>query len=62
MAVQINGKLRAAVRMPRDCENADMIAAAKADPKIAAALEGVSIDREIAVRNKIVNFVVRPGK
>ena len=62
VAVQINGKLRAAVRMPRDCENADMIAAAKADPKIAAALEGVSIVREIAVRNKIVNFVVRPGK
>ncbi|MBE6937092.1 MAG: leucine--tRNA ligase [Ruminococcaceae bacterium] len=62
VAVQINGKLRATIRVARDSENDVMIAAAKAEPKIAAALEGVNVVREIAVKNKIVNFVVKPAK
>ena len=62
VAVQINGKLRATIRVARDSENDVMIAAAKAEPKIAAAVEGVNVVREIAVKNKIVNFVVKPAK
>ena len=62
VAVQINGKLRATIRVPRDSENEVMLAAAHAEPKIAAALEGVTVIREIAVKNRIVNFVVKPVK
>ena len=62
VAVLINGTLRATIRVARDSENDVMIAAAKAEPKIAAALEGVNVVREIAVKNKIVNFVVKPAK
>ncbi|MBQ1224264.1 MAG: class I tRNA ligase family protein, partial [Oscillospiraceae bacterium] len=62
VAVQINGKLRATIRVARDSENDVMIAAAKEEPKVAAALEGVTVVREIAVKNKIVNFVVKPAK
>ncbi|MBQ9543699.1 MAG: class I tRNA ligase family protein, partial [Clostridia bacterium] len=59
VAVQINGKLRATVQLPADCPNAEAIAAAKADPQVARALEGKQIVKEICVPKKIVNFVVR---
>ncbi|MDD6262270.1 MAG: leucine--tRNA ligase [Clostridiales bacterium] len=62
VAVQINGKLRATIRVPRDSESDVMLAAAHAEPKVAAALEGVTVIREIAVKNRIVNFVVKPAK
>ncbi|MBR4941925.1 MAG: class I tRNA ligase family protein, partial [Clostridia bacterium] len=62
IAVQINGKLRATIRVARDSANDVMIAAAKEEPKVAAALNGMELIREIAVKNKIVNFVVKPAK
>ena len=36
-----------------------LIAAAKADERIAAAIEGKTVIKEIAVPNKIVNIVVK---
>ncbi|MGN1048422.1 MAG: leucine--tRNA ligase [Eubacteriales bacterium] len=59
IAVQICGKLRATILLPRDSSKEDAIAAAKADPKIAPMLEGKTIVKEIAVPNKIVNIVVK---
>ncbi len=59
VAVQINGKLRTTVKLPRDAAREEALAIAKADPKIAAAIEGKTIIKEIAVPNKIVNIVVK---
>ena len=57
--VQVNGKLRAKVELPADSDRAAAEAAAKADPKIAAALDGKTIVKTIVVPGKMVNFVVR---
>ena len=59
IAVQINGKLRSTILLPRDCPKDDAIAAAKADEKIMPLIEGKMIVKEIAVPNKIVNIVIR---
>ncbi len=59
VAVQVNGKLRATVMMPLNSSKDDAIAIAKADPKVAAAIEGKSVVKEISVPNKIVNIVVK---
>ena len=59
VAVQINGKLKSTISLPINCPKDDAIAAAKADEKVAAALEGKTIVKEIAVPNRIVNIVVR---
>ncbi len=59
VALQINGKLRGTLTLPKDCPKEDAIAAAKADPRIASAIEGKTIVKEIAVPNRIVNIVIR---
>jgi leucyl-tRNA synthetase len=59
VALQINGKLRGTIMLPMNCAREDAIALAKADERIAAAIEGKTIVKEIAVPNKIVNIVVK---
>ena len=59
VALQINGKLRGTIMLPMNCAREDAIAMAKADERIAAAIEGKTIVKEIAVPNKIVNIVVK---
>jgi leucyl-tRNA synthetase len=59
VVVQINGKVRGKVSLPVDLSREEAIAIAKADERIAAALEGKTIVKEIAVPNKIVNIVVK---
>ncbi len=59
IAVQVNGKLRATILLPRDMAKEDAIAAAKADEKVKPFVEGKTIIKEIAVPNKIVNIVVK---
>ncbi len=59
VAVQFNGKLRGTVKLPMNCPAEQAIAIAKADEKIAPMLEDKTIIKEIAVLNRIVNFVVR---
>jgi leucyl-tRNA synthetase len=59
VVLQINGKLRGTIMLPVNCPKDDAIAAAKADERIAAAIDGKTIVKEIAVPNKIVNIVVR---
>ncbi len=59
IAVQVNGKLRATIMLPRDIAKEDAIAAAKADEKVKPFVEGKTIIKEIAVPNKIVNIVVK---
>ncbi len=58
IAVQVMGKLRGTIAMPPDSPRDTTIAAAKAEPNVARALQGKRIAKEIYVPNRIVNFVV----
>ena len=59
IGVQVNGKLRATVTIPTNCEKEEALVLAKADEKVRAALEGKNLVKEIYVPNKIVNLVVK---
>ena len=59
IVVQINGKIRAKLNVPADIEQADAVAAAKADEKVAAELDGKNIIKEIYVKGKLVNIVAK---
>ena len=61
IGVQFNGKMRAVISIPTDCERDTALAIAKTDEKIAAMLNGFQIVKEIYVPNKILNFVVKPN-
>jgi leucyl-tRNA synthetase len=59
LPVQINGKLRGRITIAADATNDQIIQAAKTDPKVASALEGKEIIKEIVVPNRMVNLVVK---
>lgn len=54
---QVNGKYRGDAQLPADVSKDDAIAAAKANAKISAHIDGKEIKREIYVPGKIVNIV-----
>ncbi|MDT4911709.1 MAG: leucyl-tRNA synthetase [Pseudonocardiales bacterium] len=56
--VQINGKLRGVITVPADADAEAMEAAARADARITAALDGRETRRVVAVPGRLVNFVV----
>ena len=58
IAVQVNGKLKATIDLPRDSDQASAEAAALADAKIVAAMAGKPARKVIVVPNRIVNVVV----
>ena len=60
IVVQINGKIRTRLVIPAAADAADVLAMAKADEKIASALEGMQLVKELYVPGKLVNLVVRP--
>jgi leucyl-tRNA synthetase len=55
--VQINGKVRARVTVPADADDAAMESAARAEEKVAAALEGKTVRKVIVVKGRLVNIV-----
>jgi len=57
-AVQPNGKVRQRVVVPATDDPAELEAAVRADPKVAALLEGRTVRKAIAVPGRLVNFVV----
>jgi leucyl-tRNA synthetase len=57
MAVQVNGTVRATIEVPATAEEADVLAAARAEANVARHLEGKTLRREIYVPGRIVNFV-----
>ena len=59
IAVQINGKVRGKVTLPQNADKDTALTAVRADPKLAAQLEGKTVVKEIVVPNKIINIVVR---
>jgi leucyl-tRNA synthetase len=58
LAVQVNGKLRATIELPRDADKAAAEAAALAEPAVQRAIEGQALRKVIVVPNRIVNLVV----
>ena len=60
IALQVNGKLKGTILLPLDCPKEEALSAARQNEKIAAAVSGMTIVKEIFVPNKIINFVVRP--
>ena len=59
IVLQVNGKIKSKVMLPAEAGKDELIAAAKADEKIASAIEGKQIVKEIVVPNKLVNIVIR---
>ena len=59
IAVQVNGKVRARLTVDADISADGAIAAAKENPKIAAAIADGTVVKELYVPRKLVNFVIR---
>ena len=58
IAVQVMGKLRGTVAVVPGAGEAEVIAAAEAEPNVARVLEGKRIVKRIHVPGRVVNFVV----
>jgi len=58
VAVQVNGKLRATISVPKDALEADVIATARAEDNVARHIEDKDERRVIHVPGRLVNFVV----
>ena len=59
IVVQVCGKVRARLNVAADIQKDDAIAAAKAEPKVAAEISGKNILKEIYVPGKLVNIVAK---
>jgi len=58
-AVQVRGKVRGRVTVPRGADRQAVLAAARQVPNVARHLEGKTVIKEIFVPGRLVNFVVR---
>ena len=58
LAIQVNGKLRATIDLPRDAAQDVAEAAARAHPAVEKAAEGKPIRKVIVVPNRVINVVV----
>ena len=59
IAVQVNGKVKARLKVAADITSEDAIATAKADPAVAEALSGKTVVKEIYVKGRLVNLAVK---
>ena len=59
LPVQVMGKVRGRITVPKDADEATVLEAAKADPNVAAHLEGKTIHKTIVVPGKMVNLVAK---
>ena len=62
MAVQVNGKLRATIKVPVDSADDVVVAAACAEEKVKRQMEGMQLVKTIVVKNKLVNLILKPAK
>ncbi|HVA10952.1 MAG TPA: leucine--tRNA ligase [Candidatus Dormibacteraeota bacterium] len=58
VVIQVNGKLRGEISVTRGADEASVVAAAKADQKVARYLESQTIRKTVYVDGKLVNFVI----
>jgi leucyl-tRNA synthetase len=59
LPVQVNGKVKSTVSVPRDASKDEVVLIACADPKVASAIDGKTVVKEIVVPGKIINIVVK---
>ncbi len=59
MPIQINGKVRSIITLPKSATKDEVLATVKADEKVKAAIVGKTIVKEIVVPGKIINIVVK---
>ncbi len=59
--VQVNGKLRAVIRVPLDEEEERVKRLALEDPRVARLLDGKQVKKVVYVKNKLINLVVGDG-
>ena len=57
-AVQVNGKLRGEIEVPKDADEAQVRAAAEGDERVAAHLAGKQVRKFVFVKGRLCNFVV----
>jgi leucyl-tRNA synthetase len=57
--VQVNGRVRATLRVPAGASEADVVVKAKSDPAVGRHLDGKRIVKTIFVPNKLLNLVVQ---
>ncbi len=55
--VQVNGKLRGHILVPADADDAQVQAAAQANARVQAALEGRTVRKVIVVKGRLINIV-----
>ncbi|MDD6644445.1 MAG: leucine--tRNA ligase [Oscillospiraceae bacterium] len=60
IVVQVNGKIKAKLMIPADAEQSEAISLAKADENVKKAVEGMNIIKEIYVKGRLINIVVKP--
>jgi leucyl-tRNA synthetase len=58
IAVQVNGKLRATIELPRDADRAAAESAALGEAAVQRALDGKPPKKIVVVPNRIVNVVM----
>ncbi len=61
IVVQINGKIRAKFMAPTGSDEATLKASAYDQAQVQKYLEGMTVVKEIVIKNKIVNIVVKPS-
>ena len=59
IAVQVCGKIKARIMVPADADQDAALALAKANDKVAAALEGKNVIKELYVPGRLVNIVAK---
>ena len=59
IALQVNGKIRSRLMIPVDASQEEVLTKAKADPKISGEISGKTVVKEIYVKGKLVNIVVK---
>ncbi|MDD6478428.1 MAG: leucine--tRNA ligase, partial [Oscillospiraceae bacterium] len=59
IAVQVNGKVRARINVAADITDADAIALAKAEAAVEKEIEGKTVIKEIYIKKRLVNIVVK---
>lgn len=59
MIVQVNGKVRAKIKMAKDADNKDVEDAALANEHVHSFVDGKNVKKVIVIPNRIVNIVVK---
>ena len=59
IVAQVNGKIKAKLTITADAAQDEVLAMAKSEPKVAEAVEGKNIVKEIYIKGRLVNIVVK---